>query len=135
MASLGARGQPGVVAGPWPAAPPEALAPPRRPGSDAAGVPGSDATNRADRPGPVAAAAITPVERRGFRVRSRRGAEPELDSELPAWPARGLAAAARRVVAAWLFAHAVAPSVPGPAAAALIAGLAVAALPRLGWLR
>jgi hypothetical protein len=37
-------------------------------------------------------------------------------------------------IAAWLFSHTVAPSVLGPAAAALIAGLAVAALPRLGWL-
>lgn len=59
---------------------------------------------------------------------------PELERELPAWPARGLAAAGAAFVAAWLFSHAIAPSILGPAAAALIAGLAVAALPRLGWL-
>ena len=59
---------------------------------------------------------------------------PEHESELPAWPARGLAAAGAAFVAAWLFSHAIAPSILGPAAAALIAGLAVAALPRLGWL-
>jgi eukaryotic-like serine/threonine-protein kinase len=60
--------------------------------------------------------------------------EPEPGIELPAWPARGLGAVGAAFVAAWLFSHAVAPSVLGPAAAALIAGLAVAALPRLGWL-
>ena len=57
-------------------------------------------------------------------------AAPELERELPAWPARGLAA----FVAAWLFSHAITPSILGPAAAGLIVGLAVAAFPRLGWL-
>jgi eukaryotic-like serine/threonine-protein kinase len=56
------------------------------------------------------------------------------DPETPEWPARGAAAAAAAVVSAWLFSHALAPSALGPAAVALITGLLVAALPRVGWL-
>ena len=70
----------------------------------------------------------------GAPVEDHPDAAPELDSELPAWPARGLAAAGAAFVAAWLFSHAITPSILGPTAAALIAGLAVAALPCLGWL-
>jgi hypothetical protein len=50
------------------------------------------------------------------------------------WPARGLVAAAAAATSGWLFSHPLAAAAPGPAAAALLAGLLVAALPRLGWL-
>lgn len=52
----------------------------------------------------------------------------------PHWPERALAAASAALIAFWLIAT-VAPSPPvAPAGAALIACLAVAALPRVGWL-
>jgi hypothetical protein len=50
------------------------------------------------------------------------------------WPERALAGLGAALIAAWLAAE-VASSAPiAPAAAALLAGLAAAALPRLGWL-
>ncbi len=52
----------------------------------------------------------------------------------PSWPARALAAVAAAGAAGWLTAHLLAPSPIAPAAAALVAGVVVAALPRLGWL-
>jgi serine/threonine protein kinase len=59
--------------------------------------------------------------------------EPPLQETLP-WPARGLAAGATAALTVWLCAHAL-PSLPvSPAAAGLLAALAVVALPRIGWL-
>jgi eukaryotic-like serine/threonine-protein kinase len=127
---------PGVVDGPWPRPRPKRLR--RRAAADPAALAFPDPTPPT---APTARDLRGPRDQAGQAGRAEaseseavRGAEPELQSELPAWPARGLAAAAAAFVAAWLFSHAVTPSVLGPAAAALITGLAVAALPRLGWL-
>jgi hypothetical protein len=49
------------------------------------------------------------------------------------WPDRLLAAAASALIAAWLLATAFGSPPLSPAGAALIAGLTVAALPRIGW--
>ena len=49
------------------------------------------------------------------------------------WPQRALAAAVAAVTAGWLVGEVLAPSALPPAAAALLAGVAVAALPRVGW--
>jgi len=51
-----------------------------------------------------------------------------------AWPERALAGLATCATAGWLAADVIAPAPVAPATAALIAGLAVAALPRIGWL-
>jgi eukaryotic-like serine/threonine-protein kinase len=50
------------------------------------------------------------------------------------WPTRALGAGAAAVLSAWLVSHALAPSPLPPAAAALVAAVLVAALPRIGWL-
>jgi serine/threonine protein kinase len=50
------------------------------------------------------------------------------------WPARGLGAVAAAILSAWLVSHTLAPASAPPAAAGLIAGMLVVALPRLGWL-
>ena len=58
-------------------------------------------------------------------------------SDAPApigWPARALGGLAAGGIAAWLAANVASPSPIAPAAIALLAGLAVAALPRIGWL-
>jgi hypothetical protein len=76
--------------------------------------------------------------------RFSEGSEPEPDAEeegvtggrsAPArWPERGLAGLATAGLAAWVVANLV-PSAPlAPLAAAVLAGIVVAALPRLGWL-
>jgi serine/threonine protein kinase len=50
------------------------------------------------------------------------------------WPERGLGALAAAGATAWITVHAIGASVLAPPVAALIAAVAVAALPRLGWL-
>jgi eukaryotic-like serine/threonine-protein kinase len=132
---------PGVVEGPWPRARPWRR---RRRAAEGSQVLAF--------PDPTPATAPTARDLGGRRdhpefARDLRGRpdhpeplEAEADADAPfggelyAWPARALAAAGAAFVAAWLFSHAVAPSALGPAAAALIAGLAVAAVPRSGWL-
>jgi eukaryotic-like serine/threonine-protein kinase len=52
----------------------------------------------------------------------------------PGWPARALAGAAAAASTAWLASHMLAPAPVAPAAAALLAGVLVLALPRIGWL-
>ncbi len=52
----------------------------------------------------------------------------------PAWPARAAAAAATAMLTAWLAAHLLVPFQFTPAAAGLLAGGLVLALPRAGWL-
>jgi eukaryotic-like serine/threonine-protein kinase len=52
----------------------------------------------------------------------------------PAWLPRALAAATAAGLTAWLATHVLARSPLAPAAAALMAGLLIAALPRLGWI-
>ncbi len=60
---------------------------------------------------------------------------PAPESSIPVgWPARGLGAVAAAIVSAWLVSHTLAPASATPAAAALIAGILVLVLPRLGWL-
>ncbi len=65
-------------------------------------------------------------------------AEPESDvlsgPVVESWPARALAAAGAAIAAGWVTAHLLAPAPIAPAAAALLACVLVAALPRLGWL-
>lgn len=51
-----------------------------------------------------------------------------------AWPERALGGAAAAAIAAWLVAVVMAPAPLAPAIVALVAGLLVAALPRVGWL-
>jgi serine/threonine protein kinase len=59
------------------------------------------------------------------------GEQPE---RLPlAWTERGLGALAAGLATAWLASHALGSSVLAPPVAALIAAVAVAAMPRLGW--
>ena len=53
---------------------------------------------------------------------------------VPNWPARALAAGGAAVAAGWVTAHVLAPAPLAPAAAALLACVVVAVLPRLGWL-
>jgi hypothetical protein len=93
-----------------------------------------------DRPGVVA----SPWPTETFRRRRRDPEPPALPvdpepDELPEgsrpsipWPRRALAAAAAAVAAGWLAGSVLAPTVP-PAVAALLGGVAVAALPRIGW--
>jgi len=50
------------------------------------------------------------------------------------WSDRGLAGAGAAGIAAWIAGNVLAPAPVAPAAVALLAGLAVAALPRIGWL-
>lgn len=50
------------------------------------------------------------------------------------WPARAAAAAAAAVLAWWASAHLLSPSPVAPAAGALLASIAVVALPGIGWL-
>jgi eukaryotic-like serine/threonine-protein kinase len=50
------------------------------------------------------------------------------------WPERGLGALAAALVTAWLAVHAIGSSILAPPIAALLAAVAVAAMPRLGWL-
>jgi eukaryotic-like serine/threonine-protein kinase len=52
----------------------------------------------------------------------------------PRWPERALAGLGAGLIAAWLAADVASPAPIAPVAAALLAGLAAAALPRLGWL-
>ncbi len=64
-------------------------------------------------------------------------AELDFDEEQPPalpWPERGLGALAAAVATAWLAVHAIGPSTLAPPVAGLLAGVAVAAMPRLGWL-
>jgi eukaryotic-like serine/threonine-protein kinase len=74
------------------------------------------------------------------RVEPRREAvvssdpDPERSPAPIRWPERGLAAAVAAVAAAWVSAHALAPSPVPPMVGALIAGSVVLALPRIGWL-
>jgi serine/threonine protein kinase len=115
--------RPGVIGGAWP----------RGAGADGTGA---------------LSAAPEPLDARGAFTR-RPPANPEPgrpaaagagddDVELtPApirWPERGLAAAAAALAAAWISAHALTPAPMAPAAAALIFGAMVLALPRIGWL-
>jgi hypothetical protein len=63
--------------------------------------------------------------------------ELEFDEDRPPalpWPERGLGALAAAVATAWLAVHAIGPSTLAPPVAALLAAVAVAAMPRLGWL-
>ncbi len=53
---------------------------------------------------------------------------------VPSWPARALAAGGAAVAAGWVTAHVLAPAPLAPAAAAFLACVVVAVLPRLGWL-
>jgi hypothetical protein len=66
-------------------------------------------------------------------VRLQR-AEPNAERAEVHWPDRLLAALGAAVAAAWLTATAFASPPVAPAGAALIGGLAAAALPRIGWL-
>jgi eukaryotic-like serine/threonine-protein kinase len=54
--------------------------------------------------------------------------------ETPAWPDRGLAALAAAAAGGWLASQVLTPGLIPPAAAALLAGGLILALPRLGWL-
>lgn len=110
---------PGVVASPWPVlggigrrseSEPGAWADARSVEDDAAGVPGLHSTGIADA-GPV----------------------PDSKPPAPGWPARALGGVAAGVLAGWFAADLLSPPI-SPAAAGLVAGLAVAALPRIGWL-
>jgi eukaryotic-like serine/threonine-protein kinase len=53
--------------------------------------------------------------------------------QMPAWPERGLAGAATSALTWWLSTSVLAHPVIAPAAAALVAAVIVAALPRIGW--
>jgi hypothetical protein len=94
-----------------------------------------------DRPGVVTGA--WPRVDGSDRGRSAQPAERPATDEPPAeqeaalpstWPARALAAGAAAGAAGWLTAHVLAPGSIAPAAAALLAGLLVATVPRIGWL-
>jgi hypothetical protein len=79
-----------------------------------------------------------PVERPAEPAGGEAGrpAEPEVDSDpRPAipWPDRALAAAVAAGLAAWLAGTVLAPSALQPAIAAVLAAIAVAALPGIGW--
>jgi hypothetical protein len=52
----------------------------------------------------------------------------------PAWPARALAGLIAAATCAWLVSHVLAPAPIAPAAAALLSGALVAAVPRAGWI-
>jgi eukaryotic-like serine/threonine-protein kinase len=52
---------------------------------------------------------------------------------LPAWPERGLGAAATAVLATWMLGHVLGSSPIAPVAGGLIAAGAVLAMPRIGW--
>jgi hypothetical protein len=75
-------------------------------------------------------------------VESVEGVEPESEAEAhrrftearPTWPERGLAAASVAALTWWLSANVLADPVLAPTAGALVAAVAVAAMPRIGWL-
>ena len=96
--------RPGVVESPWP----------------------KHAAHRTDS-GPEEAFALAP-DRRG------RTAVAPIQPPSIRWSERALAGLGAGLIAAWLAAEVASPAPIAPAAAALIAGLAAAALPRLGWL-
>ena len=111
---------PGVVTGPWPRL---ATDPPT-------GDHEVDVARWSDATGAEAA-------RRGARPASHTD-EPASDEaaeamQMPAWPERGLAGAATAALIWWLSISVLAHPVIAPAAAALVAAVIVAALPRIGW--
>ena len=99
---------PGVVTSPWPRVPPEPAADP-----DIDRARWSDGAERAENPDEEAQA--SPV------------------AELPGWPSRALGAAATAALTWWLSENVLAHPPIAPAAAALVAAVLVAALPRIGW--
>jgi eukaryotic-like serine/threonine-protein kinase len=107
---------PGVVASPWPSSTQDPAAGDRE--IDVARW--SDATAAA--PAPRVATADEGDDHAA-------AAEPA-----PAWPERGLAGAATAALTWWLSANVLAHPLIAPAAAALVAAVIVAALPRIGWL-
>jgi len=64
----------------------------------------------------------------------RTAATPSHAPAPPGWPERALAGLAAGAIGGWLAGEVTSPARPAPAAAALLTGVAVAALPRLGWL-
>ncbi len=111
---------PGVVTGPWPRL---ATDPPT-------GDHEVDVARWSDATGAEAG-------RRGARPASHTD-EPASDEaaeamQMPAWPERGLAGAATAALIWWLSTSVLAHPVIAPAAAALVAAVIVAALPRIGW--
>jgi hypothetical protein len=91
---------------------------------------------------PLAASEAAPLLARDHPFREDPAPEADAEEEgitgrrgAPArWPERGLAASAAAGLAAWLVANLV-PSAPlAPLVAAVLVGVVVAALPRLGWL-
>ncbi len=99
---------PGVVTSPWPRITPE---PPVDPGIDRARW--SDGAKDAA----------------GVEVQAPASPAPEVTG----WPARALGAAATAALAWWLSENVLAHPPIAPAAAALLAAILVAALPRIGW--
>jgi hypothetical protein len=68
------------------------------------------------------------------RRRSRPGRSEDLAGRRRAWPDHALGAIAGAALCAWIARHLLATSLVAPAVLALLAGLVIAALPRLGWL-
>ena len=96
---------PGVVESPWPPLP-------RRTASDEDDPLFRDPDQRADR------TAVAPGD----------AAAPPIG-----WPARALAGLSAAVVAVWVAAQPASPAPVAPVAVGLVAGIAVAVLPRIGW--
>ena len=112
---------PGVVTSPWPR-----LATDPATGDHEIDVARWSTPPRASRPRGARPAA------HDRRARQRRGGRGH--AGMPAWPERGLAGAATAALTWWLSASVLAHPVIAPAAAALVAAVIVAALPRIGWL-
>jgi hypothetical protein len=114
--SFGAvQDRPGVVASPWPA----------RSGSSGEALVGGEA-GRGSAPEP----APPPV---GWPGEGERLLEEDAGVRI-GWPDRVLGGAAAAGIAAWLAGVVLAPSALNPVVAAAVAGLAVTALPRIGWI-
>jgi serine/threonine protein kinase len=77
------------------------------------------------------------VPARDARLRSEteKESDAELEQQKPLpWTERGLGALAAALAVGWLAVHAIGTSIVAPPIAALVAAVAVAAMPRLGWI-
>ncbi|MBV9194752.1 MAG: serine/threonine protein kinase [Solirubrobacterales bacterium] len=110
--------RPGVVSGPWPAAT-------RVREEVLAGLAEPSSQGQSDRRSPALPGSDSAGSGRGLLAARPLVAE---------WPARALGAAASAALMGWVAAHLLSPVPLASGALALLAGLLVLALPRLGWL-
>jgi serine/threonine protein kinase len=115
--------RPGVVAGAWP----------ERAGGDGTGAPFPN-SEPGEASEPFAGRSSVTARPNAPLAAGASDLDPEQANTPVRWPERGLAAAAAAATAAWISVYALSSVPVAPAAAALVFGALVLALPRIGWL-